>query len=310
MRAQVLRVASLAFAAAAAAVLFLPAAPAAGAAPTAVGWWQRALTEPASGDALLPPAPAPARPTAVAVPDGGLYVANDASGPRAVSALRFPAGRGRGVLTLRLSGEPLLPLGARLVACAVGGPWSPAADGAWAKRPDLRCASAVTGAFVEDRTAVQFTFDDLNAVATADGIEIGVAPAAGETATFAIAFAPPGPDALAAPAPPPSAAPVTAAVDDGVPVAAPVLDAPVVPRPAPGLAPSASPGAVVDQALEVETRPRARAAATTAGVHIGTDGPARAAITALLSLLAASAWVASGGLPRWRGRRVDVEGAP
>jgi hypothetical protein len=284
-------------------LLALAPAPAEAAPPIAVGWWQRPAAE-VGGLPAAPPTQPPPAPPLVAVPDGGLYVANDPSGPSAVSALRFedpPAAAA--TVVLPVAENPVIPLGALLFACPAAGPWASAANGAWGARAVADCGRGVQGAFGDGLTTVTFDLGDLAPFRTPQGIEMVIVPGPDEASAYAVAFDRPGADtaifrgdAGAPPAPVPQASTGPAPGADGgaAPVAFPV------PIPGPGDEVLALPATPTDATPEAGAAlsPRVRAAP----ISIGTHGAPRAVLTALLIALACVAWVTSGGLGTTRRR--------
>jgi hypothetical protein len=256
--------------------------------PQATAWWQRALTDPPAND-VLPELPRKARTPVVDVPGGGLYVANDPSGARAISALRYPATSGTGVLRLQVTPNSLLPVGAALVACAVAPTWEATTNGRWEFHPTLHCERSAKGVFNDDVTEVRFDLGALGPYTTERGVEVAITPADGETALYAIAFTAPGPSAFT----------VTGAVVAAPrePVAAPIVE-PAGPTYDIGAEPTVvdAPEQVGSSALP-EPLPEAdeiAAGPARVSASIGTDGPGRAVVTALLAALAAAAWLLSG----------------
>jgi hypothetical protein len=129
------------------------------------GWWWR--EQPADG--VLPPPPH--------VPQRGLRVASDASGPSAVAAVRIalPPGETNPVLTLDVAAGATGT--AVLNACPVKATWKPVSGGAWSSRPEPDCVGGVAvGTTSADGTTVVF---DLSPVApSGDGaVDVVVFPA-------------------------------------------------------------------------------------------------------------------------------------
>lgn len=275
--------------------------------PIEVGWWNRGPTEAPGTEAVagtLPPPPDEGRPTAVPVPEGGLYVANDASGPRGVSALRFLAATGRATLTLELTSDSVvLPLGARVVACYLDDPWEPVVNGAWSERPGLLCGGAVEGVLAEDQKSITFPIPELGFHRTTRGVEIAIAPIENQQVAFALAFAPPGDDALKLVGPRPSTTTSTTSTTTTT-----VADEPLPPPPPPTTPRSSSPPGLPSLYIAPGDVPEAPEQLIAAGpgddgggvrdpLRIGTDGTARAVLMAMLVLAAAAAWLLSGGMP-------------
>jgi hypothetical protein len=164
-------------------VLALLADPAPAQAPDAQGWWYVA----GSPLGIAPPY----------VPEEGLYVASNPSGPEAVSALRFTlaGGGAAGTLQLQVAGEirgtPVVGV------CAVAEPWEPGQAGQLMDAPACEAgAVGVPGTVAEDGTSVSFPVATL----VRDGVlDVAIVPgqdASGVNPTFQLAFEKPGPEAL------------------------------------------------------------------------------------------------------------------
>jgi hypothetical protein len=169
------------------------------ASPDRVGWWYKAVADPALAGVV----PAPPN-----VPSGGLYVANDPSGPAAVAAVAF-TGSGQATLTLAAAGQPGFSAETPIAACPSATVWTPSSAGAWAERPEYDCdRRKVDGTPAADGTTItwQLPADLADAEHTFNVVLVpqGQVP-------FQVALAPPGEDAVAAGEP--DAA--TAATDDG-----------------------------------------------------------------------------------------------
>lgn len=150
-------------------------------APSAVGWWWVGRNA---------PAPVPVEPVP-AVPDGGLYVAGDPTGPSAVSALRFelPAGAVRASMILIVAeavGSPAVE------ACAATAAWTAVHGGPWDQRPPADCTRLRSpGTVSTDGGSVAFDFDDLGAGQVLDVVLAPAAveaPAPGGPPPFAVSF--------------------------------------------------------------------------------------------------------------------------
>jgi len=144
------------------------AVPARAEAPAATAWWWRASRGP-----VVVPSPA--------VPEGGLWVANEARDALAVSALRS-AGEPIAAVALDVAeivGEPAV------VACPAD-IWEPAVGGTWEARPAADCdVAAVAGIMSKDRSTMSFDLAGLDLDA------VTLVPAPG-SAPFSVTFA--GPD--------------------------------------------------------------------------------------------------------------------
>jgi hypothetical protein len=181
MRRRVAVLAAALFVAAGWFVVTAPDGGAAGAVET--GWWWQG--EPATG--AVPPPPT--------VPDGGLWVSSNASGPQAISALRVTLDPGDSAPTLSLDvHQSVPPTGVDLVAYPTATPWAAGPAQAWTAKPvyDPNGVHAV-GSMSGDSKHVTF---DLSGLVTGDVLSFVVAPAPTV----------PGP-ATPLPAPPPPAPP-------------------------------------------------------------------------------------------------------
>lgn len=227
-----LRFASAACVAAAGLVWMLPA-PSGAAGSVEAGWWYRYSGSPpqssasapsgeVSGAAVppttlpispipppvvtipeLPGAPAPVPPPAN-IPEGGLYIANDATGPSAVAAVRFPVtGVGEARITLAFAegsvgGGPIT-----LVVCPILEGFQAVANGGWADRPADDCARLSTsGAAVGDGSTIIFTLPQGFQTTDATTLDAFIAPAPGDGTVFSVVFNAPTAEALEVTAPP------------------------------------------------------------------------------------------------------------
>jgi len=166
------RRAGIAFAALAvsASVFVLPGAlrtPAGAASNLEVGWWWL-------GQAQAGLAPAPPN-----VPDGGLWVSSDPSGPHAYSAVRFSLGPDETspVLTLKVNSEQP-DASAQLVACPTKSPWTPAVAGDWNSRPAYDCSVSALGvsSLAENVNSVAF---DLSTITVGKIVDVAIVPVSG-----------------------------------------------------------------------------------------------------------------------------------
>jgi len=153
------------------------------AAPTAHGYWWRLQT--GTGPALPPPP---------IVPEGGVWVAsdasgnssNDGSGQLAISALRYRASRGDEIRALVLTVARSSGQGAVLLACPARSSWKPAEAGAWSARPDTSCDIAfVKGVEAADRNSWRF---DIRGLARSGTLDVVILPPPDVKTTFSIAF--------------------------------------------------------------------------------------------------------------------------
>lgn len=140
------------------------------------------------------------------VPEGGLWVANDLTGPRAVSALRFQGDIGAGIL--RLDYAPGSTLAAPLAACPIVSDWTPVAGGAWENRPAEDCGRfRLTGRLVPDGTAIQFSIPQGFVPFGQRFLDIAIVPVPGSGEVFDAYFEAPSADSfevIQAQVPPPS----------------------------------------------------------------------------------------------------------
>ncbi|MCU1448609.1 MAG: hypothetical protein JWP02_779 [Acidimicrobiales bacterium] len=159
-------------------VVTAPAGTAAGAMETA-WWWQ------AEAAARAVPAP----PT---VPDGGLWVQSNASGPQAVSGVRVPLDAGDAAPTLVLVVHQAAPPDQlALAAYPTTTSWPAGPGQAWSSKPAYD-PGGVAAAGTVSADGKQVTFD-LSGLVTGDKLNVVIAPAP-------VATPPPAP----LPAPPPS----------------------------------------------------------------------------------------------------------
>lgn len=99
------------------------------------------------------PGPGTENPT---VPDGGLWVANDPTGPIAMSALRFRGDIGAGELVLRFA--PGTTTVGPIVACPALSAFEPVEGGAWRDRPAHDCDRlSLTGRRSADGTGMEWS---------------------------------------------------------------------------------------------------------------------------------------------------------
>lgn len=202
--------------------------------PAEVGWWYRlsgdnpapsgagaggAAPAQAAPPPTLPPSPAPVPtipvgeddppalpapvPPPATVPEGGLYVANDAFGALAIAAVRFPVGQvGSSILTLAFAdgaGGAALPI----VACPLLEGFQAVANGAWRDRPAHDCDRAsVSGALGSDGT-LTFQLSERFQQAGQQTLDVVVLPLPGDGTPFSAPFQAVGADALEVLGPPP-----------------------------------------------------------------------------------------------------------
>lgn len=265
--------------------------------PVEVGWWYKLTAMPPSesaapagpaapggSDAPASPAPAPTLPPPpvpiptvptptslpeppvnvpppAAVPDGGLYVANDPSGPAAVSALRFDGTDvGEATLTLPLAPGSTTTTPFTIVACPPLSAWTAVQNGAWRDRPAHDCArAAISGVLAADGASMTWNIPATFKPVGASTLDVLLLPIEGEGQPFSVVFQAPGSDSLAVLGPPP---PTTAYTPTTLPP---------LPSNLPGSSPSysapssgstgATPAAAVPSAPTVAATPGAAAAA-------------------------------------------------
>lgn len=204
--------------------------------PSVVGWWYRDVPlsggDPVQGQSagtpvvaqirtgassasqvppppVLPPAPIPTVPPAAPVPDpganaptpsqapdGGLLVAADVTGIRAMSALRFLApDAGSAILSLTLADGSTPSPGVR--ACPALSDWQPGPDQAWSARPAHDCDRlAVSSTLSPDGTTMTWQLPDSFKPANSPVYDVLLVPADGDGTPFQIAFKKPDPSAF------------------------------------------------------------------------------------------------------------------
>lgn len=103
----------------------------------------------------LPEDPGPGTPNP-AVPEGGLWVANDPTGPIAISALRYRGDIGAGELLLEFA--PGSTTVGPVVACPALSEFAPGPEQPWSDRPAHDCKRlSLSGRVTPDGTGMQFT---------------------------------------------------------------------------------------------------------------------------------------------------------
>ncbi len=265
------------------------------------GWWYKARQQPVSG---LLPAPVPAPPT---VPEGGLYVANDPSGPIAVAAVRFHApDAGGGTLTLNVA-PGSSPVAELILACATPTQWGAADGGTWESRPEADCdAAGVEGALSDD--GMQISWELGEGHKQGDAFDVVLTPAPGLPAPFQTSFEQPT-DQSFTPAPSFGSEPGDgfddgdlgfddlggfdpgqAFLDDGFAFdAPPPFDAPGAPAPAPGGA-----GEVGDGDDPVAAAPPGSAPRGPRTAPVARTTTERIIAVLVIGLIAAGLWRLSG----------------
>jgi hypothetical protein len=133
------------------------------------------------------------------VPEGGLYVSSDPSGPTGVSALRMELDDGAAdlVLTLEIDDSVGTPL---IDACPASTSWKAADGGSWDQRPQPDCGRArVTGEPSDDGSSLVFYLDPLLQGSTLDIVLTPGKPSDAVVApAFGTAFKAPSAQAIAA----------------------------------------------------------------------------------------------------------------
>jgi len=150
--------------------------------PMESGWWWKGRA-----NRTVPAAVAPVP----AVPDGGLYVANDATGPAGVSMLRFdlPEDAESAVITLKVAEAVGTPA---ITACPAVETVTPEAGGPWDERAEADC-NGVRADGALDATAGTLRFD-LGSVMGPGILDVVLVPAANlapDRAVFSVALDPP-----------------------------------------------------------------------------------------------------------------------
>jgi hypothetical protein len=237
-----------------------------------VGWWWAG--RPSSAFPLqLDPVPT--------VPEGGLYVASDPSGPSGVSALRVPVADTayQATLTLEIADTMGTPV---VDACRAKGPWEVKDGATWDQRPEADCtAGRVAGVPSEDGTTLVFS---LTPLLTGSGLDVVLLPGE-EPGAFSTSFQPPAGDAVVVQSAPSYADAAPAAFEDTTDFAAPAY------APLPALPPTA-PIAVPTPAAAPTAMPTMRVTPAAAAIAVP-EGFQYAAILAFpLLLLCGCSYVA------------------
>ncbi|MEO7427944.1 MAG: hypothetical protein ABIY48_01050 [Acidimicrobiales bacterium] len=180
---------------------------------------------------VLPPAPIPTTPPAVTVPDpggnaptpsqaptGGLLVAADVTGIRAMSALRFVVSdAGGAILRLTIAQGSTPSPGVR--ACPALSDWQPGPDQPWSTRPAYGCDRvAVSSTLSSDGTTMQWILPDTFKSPDSLFYDVLLVPIGGNGTPFQVAFNKPASDAftVTSPAPEPEV-PTTEALPEDLP---------------------------------------------------------------------------------------------
>lgn len=170
----------------------------------------------------LPPTPLPTTPPEVTVPDpgadvptpsqapdGGLLVAGDATGPRAMSALRFEApDAGSALLRLTVAAGSTPSPG--IQACPALSEWLPGADQPWAHRPAHDCERvSISSTLSPEGTTMEWSLPDTFKPPDSPHYDVVLLPVSGDGTPFQVAFDAPGPDAFTVTSPAPTVTPTT-----------------------------------------------------------------------------------------------------
>ncbi|MGQ0432181.1 MAG: hypothetical protein ACT452_07220 [Microthrixaceae bacterium] len=205
-------------------IAFLPAGSGAEE-PLITGWWQRdipltgqsgataVIAQIASSPRQIPPPPTvPPVPVTVPpdvtipdpgqdaplpdpTPSGGLMVANDPTGPRAMAALRFDAPTAAGgIVTLQVTdGSTPAPA---IRACPSLSDWQAGPNQAWSRRPAHDCGRVAVASTVAADGTVTFDLPDDFRDPDAAFFDVILVPAEGDGTPFQTVFAKPGADAF------------------------------------------------------------------------------------------------------------------
>jgi hypothetical protein len=164
----------------------------------AVGWWNKTQALPVQGNPSglddptgLGLTTAPTVPAPATVPADGLYIANDASGPTAIAAVRYLVGGAGGTLTLQLADGAAATGTEEIVGCPAQGGFTPAQNGRWDAQPGYD-PTACTLKGTLDVAAKTLTFDVPTTFASSLGdITVVIVPAVGSTTPFSLPLAKP-----------------------------------------------------------------------------------------------------------------------
>jgi hypothetical protein len=164
-------------------------------APDAQGWWwqYRQAELPVDPKTVVPDYQgAPELPPPASVPEDGLYVAGQATGPEAISALSFVIAENAVAKTLTLiAAAPLTPT-TTIRLCPTNTTWQPVQAGRWQAKPLYQCAAdAPVGVVPTDGSKVTFTLGKLGESRL---IDVALVPT--DQAVFQANFAKPDDKAL------------------------------------------------------------------------------------------------------------------
>lgn len=158
---------------------------------------------------VLPPVPVPTVPPGVTVPDpggnvptpslapeGGLLVAKDSTGIRAMAAMRFAAsGAGGAIVTLRIApgSTPSPPI----KACPALSDWVAGADQAWSTRPAHDCGRiSVSSVLNADQTMMTWALPPHFLRSATSTYDVLLVPYGSDGTPFEVAFEKPGADSF------------------------------------------------------------------------------------------------------------------
>lgn len=129
------------------------------------------------------------------VPEGGLWVANDSTGPSALSALRYRGDIGTAELTLRFAPGSTTP--GPVVVCPALSEFEAGPSQAWPDRPAHDCQRLqLSGRLNIDGTGLLFTIPQSFSAFGERTLDIVVLPSPSSGDVFSLYFEKPGPDSL------------------------------------------------------------------------------------------------------------------
>jgi hypothetical protein len=181
-------------------LLLAPMPSAQAAVPSEHAYWWRLQT--GNGPALRPPP---------FVPDGGLWVSNDAIGQQAISAVRYTAPRGTEIRRLDLRVAQSTGSGALMLACAARDDWDSVQAGRWNTRPATRCDVA----FVRGTASGGVWSFDVRGLGRSGTLDVVILPPPGLNESFSVAFQRPDASTVVTEQLPGSPSPTTSATNGG-----------------------------------------------------------------------------------------------
>ena len=129
------------------------------------------------------------------VPEGGLWVANDPTGPVALSAIRYRGDIGAGELVLKFA--PGSTTVGPVIACPALSAFEPVEGGAWADRPAHDCERmALSGRLLPDASGLEFTIPQGFLPFGQRVLDIVLLPDRSSGDLFSLYFQKPGADSL------------------------------------------------------------------------------------------------------------------